>query len=69
VAERGSPMAQLLEQMGYEAILVDQLVELSGLTAEAVSSMIMRLEIQGAVVSLPGGRVQRSVQCAPPTPR
>ncbi len=57
--EEGSPAAQLLEQMGHEAILIDQLVVLSGLTAEAVSSIIMRLEIQGAVVSLPGGRVQR----------
>lgn len=57
--EEGSPAAQLLEQMGYEAILIDQLVALSGLTAERVSSIIMRLEIQGVVVSLPGGRVQR----------
>ncbi len=61
VADEGSPEALLLEQMGYEAILIDQLVALSGLTAEAVSSMIMRLEIEGALVSLPGGRVQRKV--------
>lgn len=58
--EEGSPAAQLLEHMGYEAILIDRLVALSGLTTETVSSIIMRLEIQGAVVSLPGGRVQRS---------
>ena len=57
--EEGSPAALLLTQMGHEAILIDQLVALSGLTAEAVSSIIMRLEIQGVVVSLPGGRVQR----------
>ncbi|MBT3309367.1 MAG: DNA-protecting protein DprA [Gammaproteobacteria bacterium] len=57
--EEGSPADRLLQQMGYEPILLEQLVSLCGLTAETVSSIIMRLEIQGAVISLPGGRVQR----------
>lgn len=59
VVEEGSPADHLLQKMGFEPILIDQLVTLSGLTTEVVSSMIMRLEIQGQVVSLPGGRVQR----------
>ena len=59
--EEGSPADLLLQQIGFEPILIDQLVTLCGLTAEMVSSIIMRLEIQGQVVSLPGGRVQRRV--------
>ncbi|MBT3197393.1 MAG: DNA-protecting protein DprA [Gammaproteobacteria bacterium] len=56
----GDPtMDKVLAVIGYEVVLVDQVVEFSGLTTEAVSSIIMRLEIQGLVASLPGGRVQR----------
>lgn len=50
---------QLLEQTGYEPTSVDSLVERSGLTAEAVSSMLLVLELQGFVVSTPGGGYQR----------
>lgn len=55
-------MAQLLEAIGHDAITIDRLVEICGLTTEAVSSIIMRLEIQGHVESLPGGRVIRLQQ-------
>ncbi len=50
---------QVLNVIGYETILVDQVVEICGLTTEAVSSIIMRLEIQGEVATAPGGRVMR----------
>jgi len=43
-----------LEKMGFEPISVDALVERSGLTAEAVSSMLLTLEIQGVVASTGG---------------
>jgi DNA processing protein len=41
----------LLETMGFEPISIDALVERSGLTPEAVSSMLLTLEIQGIVAS------------------
>lgn len=52
-------MRRVLEVIGHESILVDEVVSLSGLTTEAVSSIIMRLEILGEVASAPGGRVVR----------
>ncbi len=44
----------LLETMGFEPISIDTLVERSGLTAEAVSSMLLTLELQGIVASSGG---------------
>lgn len=46
----------LLEYLGYDPIEIDTLIQKSGLTAEAVSSMLLLLELQGQVESLPGGR-------------
>ncbi|MCW8919693.1 MAG: DNA-processing protein DprA [Gammaproteobacteria bacterium] len=46
---------RLLECLGYEATAVDLLVERSGLTAEAVSSMLLPLELQGFVAATVGG--------------
>ena len=46
---------QLLDAIGHEATTVDQMVERSGLTAEAVSSMLLLLELQGFVESTTGG--------------
>lgn len=43
-----------LETMGFEPISIDTLVARSGLTAEAVSSMLLTLEIQGIVASTGG---------------
>ncbi|MCK5640388.1 MAG: DNA-protecting protein DprA, partial [Gammaproteobacteria bacterium] len=64
------PAAPVLEQdEDYERLLtclehaptpVDVLVERSGLTAEEVSSMLLVLELQGDVVSAPGGRYSRT---------
>jgi DNA processing protein len=45
----------LLACMGDGTSSVDQLVERSGLTADAVSSMLLLLELQGYVVSTAGG--------------
>jgi len=50
---------QLLEHLGHDPASVDQLVERSGLTAEAVSSMLVQLELQGLVEAGAGGRYQR----------
>ena len=49
----------LLDSMGYDPVSVDYLVKLSGLTAEAVSSMLLILELQGLIESQQGGRYCR----------
>ncbi|MEE8428140.1 MAG: DNA-processing protein DprA, partial [Gammaproteobacteria bacterium] len=51
--------AQLLDCIGFEPTAIDQLVEFSGLTPEAVSSMLLILELQGYVASSPGGLYSR----------
>ena len=49
----------LLLHMGYDACSMDTLVVRSRLTAEAVSAMLLELELEGKIASLPGGRYQR----------
>ena len=49
----------LLESMGYEIVSVDRLVELTGLTADVVSSMLLILELQGMIESQYGGKYCR----------
>lgn len=44
----------LLENMGFEPISIDELVERSGLTAETVSAMLLTMELQGIVTSSGG---------------
>lgn len=51
--------AQLLDCLGHDPATLDALVERSGLTADAVSSMLATLEIEGLVAAMPGGRYQR----------
>ncbi len=49
----------LLDSMGYEIVSVDKLVELTGLTADVVSSMLLILELQGMIGSQHGGKYCR----------
>ncbi len=49
----------LLPHLGYDATDIDAICIRSGLTVEAVSSMLLALELDGIVASLPGGRYQR----------
>ena len=49
----------LLDNLGYDPIQIDVLIDRCGLTADAVSSMLLLLELQGQVESLPGGRYVR----------
>jgi DNA processing protein len=53
------PAAHLLDALGYDPVTLDALVERSGLTADAVSSMLVTLELEGLVATMPGGRYQR----------
>ncbi len=50
-----SSQRAVLENTGFEPTPVDSVVERSGLTPEAVSSILLMLELQGLVVSAPGG--------------
>lgn len=51
----------LLNCMGYDTVAVDQLIDRSGLTAEAVSSMLLVLELQGHIQTAPGGCFSRTM--------
>jgi DNA processing protein len=50
---------ELLEHLGYDPCNVDTLCQRSGLTPDTVSAMLLQLELEGRVASLPGGRYQR----------
>jgi len=45
--------------MGFDPVDIDLLVERSGLTPEVISSMLLRMELDGIVESAPGGTYQR----------
>ncbi len=49
----------LLQHMGYDPCTIDVLIQRTGLTAEAISAMLLTLELEGKVGSLPGGIYQR----------
>ncbi len=53
---------QLLDIMGYNLISIDELVKSSGLTPDAVSSMLLVLELDGIVESRHGGQYIRCAQ-------
>jgi len=50
----------LLDCIGFEPTTIDEIVQRSGLTPEAVSSMLLVLELQDCVESLPGSIYSRS---------
>ena len=49
----------LLDSMGYDVVTVDNLVELTGLTADVVSSMLLILELKGMIEFQHGGKYCR----------
>ena len=51
--------ARLLDKLGYEPCDLDTLCVRAGLRAEALSGVLLKLELEGLVESLPGGRYQR----------
>lgn len=53
------PSSDLLSLMGFDPCGLDELAVRSGLTAEALSVMLLHLELDGRVSCLPGGRYQR----------
>jgi DNA processing protein len=51
----------ILECIGYEAVSVETLIERTGLTSDSLSAMLLMLELENKIASLPGGRYQRIV--------
>jgi len=51
--------AKLLRSMSFDPVDVEALIDRSGLTAGELSSMLLILELEGRVESLPGGRFQQ----------
>lgn len=63
-ASTTAPRAQpgdggLLQHMGHDPVDVDSLCSRAGMSAEQVSSELLRLELDGRITSLPGGLYQR----------
>ena len=50
--------AGILALMGHDPCSLDELVNRSGLAADALSVLLLHLELEGRVASLPGGRYQ-----------
>ena len=57
---QNSAYSDILEHIGFEPTTPDMVIERSGLTPEAVSSMLVVLELQGYVETLPGGTYSRT---------
>ncbi|HEC72936.1 MAG TPA: DNA-protecting protein DprA [Methylophaga aminisulfidivorans] len=58
--EKDSDYQILFEHLGFDPVPIDTLIENTGLTADAVSSMLLLLELESEVESLPGGRYVRT---------
>jgi DNA processing protein len=52
----------LLDAMGYDPVCVDELVQHTGLTPQALSSMLLTLELRGIVHPVPGIGYVRAVK-------
>ena len=57
--EQSTENSLLLNYLGYDTVNIDTLCSRSGLTAEVVSAMLLTLELDGQISSLPGGWYQR----------
>ena len=57
--ERDGDYLKLLDALAYDPQNPDELAQKSGLTIEQVSSMLLILELEGDVESLPGGKFSR----------
>ncbi len=51
--------ARLLDSIGFDPCDVDTLASRSGLTAEKLYAILLQMELDGRIASLPGGRFQR----------
>ena len=56
----GVNVETLLAAVGYDPVSVDEIVARTNLTTQAISSMLVELELQGRVMALGGGRYSRT---------
>ena len=49
----------LFAHLGFDPVDMDSLSQRSGLTIEALSAILLQLELEGGVATLPGGLYQR----------
>ena len=54
-----NPPDELLSAMGFDPSSLDEIAERTRLTADVLSVMLLRLELEGRVACLPGGRYQQ----------
>lgn len=54
-----NPPDEVLSAMGFDPCSLDEIAERIRLTADTLSVMLLRLELDGRVASLPGGRYQQ----------
>jgi DNA processing protein len=58
-ARASADASGILGHMGHDPVDVDALCERAGMSAEQVSSELLRLELDGCIAALPGGLYQR----------
>jgi DNA processing protein len=58
-SSKGLEHGLLLDELGYEPATLDELVQRTGRPAAELSSMLLMLELEARVESLPGNRYQR----------
>ena len=56
----GREFAAVLPYFGHDPVNIDTLVERSGLTPDAISSMLLQMELHGLIEVCPGGKYQRT---------
>ena len=56
----GGSARRVLDAVGHDPITLDRLVELTGLTPDRLSSILLSLELDGRLDALPGGRYVRA---------
>ena len=60
IAETDQDYDKLLAAIGFDPVSVNELSGNTGLTAEQLSSMLLILELEGRVHTVPGGYFQRT---------
>ncbi len=61
ISQTGSEPNTVLACMGFDPINFEALLSMTGLTTEALSSMLLMLELESRVTTLAGGKYQRLV--------
>lgn len=56
---RDAEIERLLSMIGHDPFSMDDLTARSGLTAERLYAILLQMELDGIIASLPGGRFQR----------